>query len=119
VDFEKLTKLMMMTTSNQDGEALNALRMANKILLQEKKNWADVLQKTPPDKRHYPTYQPPTKNKRIAEMFELLKKEKRINQGTRQFIDDIELKFSLYGELTPKQKSAIEKIFFRYYNEEK
>jgi hypothetical protein len=119
MDFDKLTKLMMMTTSSHEGEALNALRMANKILLKEKKNWADILQKTSPAKRYYPTYQPPTKNKRIAEMFELLKKEKRMTQSTRQFIDDIELKFRLYGELTPKQKAAIEKIFFRYFKEEK
>jgi len=40
---EKLTRLMMLTASDSDGEALAALRMAQKILAEAKLNWAEVL----------------------------------------------------------------------------
>lgn len=41
-DVEKFTKLMQMTTSG-DGEALNAIRMANAMLKRLNMNWADLL----------------------------------------------------------------------------
>jgi len=42
--FEKFIKLMMMTTSPSDGEALNACRMANGLLLEANLDWRDFLQ---------------------------------------------------------------------------
>lgn len=42
---DKLIKFMMLTQSENDGEALNAMRMANKILKKENKTWVDVLGK--------------------------------------------------------------------------
>jgi hypothetical protein len=43
IDREKLCKLMRMTESENDGEALNALRAANRMLLAEQINWFEVL----------------------------------------------------------------------------
>lgn len=43
MDREKLAKIMAMTTSDTDPEALAALRMANKLLAAEKLTWEDVL----------------------------------------------------------------------------
>lgn len=43
LDRAKLAKLMAMTTSDQDGEALNALRMANKLIAGAKLSWPEVL----------------------------------------------------------------------------
>lgn len=43
MDNDRLSKLMAMTTSDNDGEALNALRMANKMLSAEKLTWEEVL----------------------------------------------------------------------------
>ena len=43
LDRGKLTKLLMLTTSDFDGEALSAIRMANSILKKEKLNWADII----------------------------------------------------------------------------
>jgi hypothetical protein len=40
---EKLRRLMMLTSSDKDGEALAALRMAQKVLVEAKVNWAEVL----------------------------------------------------------------------------
>jgi len=44
-----LGKLMMMTTSTHDGEALNALRAANRILARHKLSWREVLEGTRPN----------------------------------------------------------------------
>ena len=40
--FNKLRKTMMMTTSSNDNEALNALRIANKVIADEGYTWEDV-----------------------------------------------------------------------------
>ncbi len=41
--FEKFIKLMMMTTSPNEGECLNAVRMANSLLMEANLNWDDFL----------------------------------------------------------------------------
>lgn len=41
--FEKFIKLMMMTTSPNEGEALTATRMANALLLEANLNWDEFL----------------------------------------------------------------------------
>lgn len=45
IDRDRLSKLMMLTTSDFDGEALSALRMANQMLAKAKLNWDAVLKK--------------------------------------------------------------------------
>ena len=40
---EKFTRLMIMTTSSFDGEALNAIRMANAMLAEHNFNWEDFI----------------------------------------------------------------------------
>lgn len=42
--FEKFKKLMMMTASQNDGECLNAIRMANAFLAEANLNWDEFLQ---------------------------------------------------------------------------
>jgi hypothetical protein len=42
-DLERLVKLMSLTTSDFDGEALSALRKANEALAAAKLTWSDVL----------------------------------------------------------------------------
>jgi hypothetical protein len=119
MDYEKLTKLMMMTTSHHDGEALVALRMANKILEKEKKNWSEVLNGKHQKQQHY-TYQQPKaykpKDDITQNMFDLLNKDVRLSASTKQFINDLSIKYGIWGALTPKQQAAVEKIFYRYYS---
>lgn len=43
MDKERLIKLLMMTTSDNDGEALNAMRMANKMVKSSGLGWEDLL----------------------------------------------------------------------------
>ena len=42
---EKLVKVLNLTTSNHDGEALNAIRLANNILVLEKLTWEMVIER--------------------------------------------------------------------------
>lgn len=51
LDRERLAKLMAMTTSDKDPEALSALRMANKMLSAERTTWGDILRDVPRDIR--------------------------------------------------------------------
>jgi hypothetical protein len=44
IDFGRLLKILGMTNSNQDGEALAAIRAANKILNEAKTSWAQIVQ---------------------------------------------------------------------------
>lgn len=46
----KLIKFMMLTNSESEGEALNAIRMANKLLKKEGKTWEEVIN-SPTNKR--------------------------------------------------------------------
>ena len=43
LDRERLAKLLSMTSSGHDGEALTAIRQANRMLREHGKNWAEVL----------------------------------------------------------------------------
>ena len=40
---DKITKLLALTTSTFDGEALNAIRAANEILNEQDKTWEEVI----------------------------------------------------------------------------
>jgi hypothetical protein len=43
LDKDRLAKLLSMTSSDQDGEALTAIRKANELLRLNNKSWSDVL----------------------------------------------------------------------------
>ena len=45
MNVEMLTKLLMMTTSSHDGEALVAIRKANEMLARDRLNWQDVMKR--------------------------------------------------------------------------
>jgi hypothetical protein len=47
LDLDRLAKLMEVTTSGHDGEALNALRAANRLLSQAGETWSGVLGSAP------------------------------------------------------------------------
>lgn len=42
-DLTRIVKLLGMTGSEHDGEALNAIRLANKLIREGKTNWAEVM----------------------------------------------------------------------------
>ena len=54
MNYDRLIKLMMMTTSSHDGECLNAIRMANARLAEENMNWEEILKAPQPQQRRRP-----------------------------------------------------------------
>ena len=48
LDKDRLAKLLSMTSSDHDAEALAAMRKANELLRLNKKSWAEVLSDPPP-----------------------------------------------------------------------
>lgn len=52
LDTDRLVKLMRMTESSSDGEALNALRLANRMLREADMHWGDVLRAPRADRSH-------------------------------------------------------------------
>lgn len=43
LNLQRLYKLMMLTTSEHDGEALTAIRKANEVIRKRKTSWAKIL----------------------------------------------------------------------------
>lgn len=119
-------KLMMMTTSNSDGEALTALRKANKILADAKVSWIELLGAQKPDQSFRV---PPSKRPRrpepqwddvgdhdrrrphyvgsdIDEMFDKVFKQK-MSEGFASFIESIHIWWEQKGWLSKAQYDAL------------
>src|ERR1035437_5238070 len=60
------TKIMMLTTSSNDSEALAALRKANNILREPKVSWEELLNATAPKPADQSFRTPPSQRKRPA-----------------------------------------------------
>lgn len=129
LDRERLIKIMGLTTSNSDGEALSALRKANEILAGEKLTWAEVLKGGGPQvtvtvTRHAPAggdvqteeWVPPHLKDKVTIdlMFRSIYAQPRTgSEGFWQWLDDIHNRFGKYGQLTQGQYGALRKCYAR------
>lgn len=129
LDRERLIKIMGLTTSSSDGEALSALRKVNEILAGEKLSWAEVLapqgsvvnitlQHTPPQS-HYKAEEdwvaPHLKDKvTIDLMFRAIFSQPRTgNEGFWQWMDSVHQWYQEHGSLTPKQYQPLRQCYQR------
>jgi hypothetical protein len=53
MDLEKLIKILNLTTSDSDGEALAAIRTANSLLKKSGKTWEDMFKAVPKPEKPY------------------------------------------------------------------
>ena len=53
IDLIKLIKLLMLSTSDSDGEALSAIRHANQLVKKSNLTWEDVIKKANYKKKRY------------------------------------------------------------------
>lgn len=131
MDRERLTKLLAMTTSDNDGEALNALRMANKLLAAEQLTWEEVLGQ--PQHRgitvtvngHAARYSgmseaplqgewvPPhlTDAPTINMMFRTIQNCGAYYAANREFIDSVHNWWLRHKQLSVKQYNAIRRVY--------
>jgi hypothetical protein len=86
IDKDRLSKLMMMTTSENDGEALVALRMANKLLQRATVNWEQLLTGGGPTAKRgdKPSY------KQSREEYRAQTYNTRYGAGPRKFRDEFQ-----------------------------
>lgn len=129
MDKERLTKLMMMTTSDNDHEALAALRMANALISKEKVTWGEVLaaggstmtitlHRHAPQPHSYQTDEswvaPHLRDKVTIElMFRGVFAQPRSSHEVWQFLDSIHAKWQKHGVLTQGQYQALRRCYQR------
>lgn len=130
LDRDRLIKIMGLTTSDQDGEALSALRKANEMLAAEKVTWAEVLQahkqttinisapRAGPQSFHQSTddwIAPHLKDKvTIDLMFRAIYQQPRTgNEDFWQWLDSVHNDFNKKTFLTPGQYEAVRKCYGR------
>lgn len=122
LDRGKLIKIMMLSTSDADGECLNAIRAANSMLSKLKMNWEEVLSNhegTPTFdslwKRSYDAKPPRTPRDSFGytrqEWDAIIGRVDREVRGARDFIDSICDQWHETHRLTTRQKSAILKFY--------
>ena len=123
-------KLMMMTTSKNDAEALVALRKANKILADANVNWEELLDAAKPDqsfrvppskRRPEPSWEDTgeeiktggsgrrySNEQEINILFERVF-EKNLTEGFQAFVESVHLWWERRGFLTEGQYKAIKR----------
>lgn len=119
-----------MTTSENDGEALNAMRMANKLLTAEKATWEEVLaSRAAPSftmtvtRRDAPApykaedggwIAPHLKDKVIIDlMFRTIYSQPRSNEEFFQWVDSVHNRWQTHGNVTQAQYAALQRSYQR------
>jgi len=103
-DLLRLRKLLAMTASDLDGEALNAMRMANAILTRAKVHWIEIfnaIENADAAKRPAPTV-----SDEINSAFDTVLCSCR-EGGFRSFIESLQEQWERTGSLSPKQRGAL------------
>lgn len=103
MDMQKLSKLMMLTTSDNDYEALASLRKANSLVSAGGKTWSDLLLSV--------THKPSKDNTDdefnvVLSVFEYCG-EHITHQTTMDFLQSLERFYTKNGFLTFKQADAL------------
>ncbi len=129
LDHDKFIKIMMLTTSPADGEALVAIRKANAMLAAIKKNWEEILKSKGFDR---PT-EPPNWEEGFRKQYTnrytrryaydmhdddiekarlmLAACMQHVKGSARSFIESLNTAFEEHGSLTEKQFAALKKFY--------
>ena len=124
-DYGKLAKVMQLTQSSSDGEALAAIRMANAMLAKVNLNWAELIKndfEVPEDNlialregKHDRTFPPVYEQARqsdIEEIFACLMTAD-IEQNFMQVLQSIFSQYNRKRRLSIKQYNVICKAYIR------
>ncbi len=113
--FDRFVKVMMLTTSPIEGEALSATRMANSMLAAANLNWEEFLNARAPAA---PPSPPATSGKHhvdedIDEMFESVSANLDPESSFCEFIESLHEWWEKKGFLTEKQYAALKNSYER------
>jgi len=121
LDREKLAKLLALSTSDNEHEALGCLRAANRMVKAENMTWADVL--AGPEKSFrisitrtgepQEDWVPPhLKDKVVIDlMFKSIYAQPRTTDGFWQWLDDVHQKYLTFGQLSQGQYQALRRCY--------
>lgn len=107
MNLEKVVKLLNLTTSDSDGEALNAIRAANAFLAKTRVTWNDVIE----SKRARRT------ESSVGEMLSRLRACKLRNRK-RAFLSSLEKCYRTKGMLTERHERLLREIYKQFFKEE-
>lgn len=116
---EQFTKLMMMTTSPNDNEALTAIRKANAMLAASNNNWQDFIKGKVKMVSTYETQTDSdssnkhTNAQEINMWFDEICSNPRTSLGFLDFIESVRSWWEQKGFLTDKQYEAIKSAYER------
>ena len=102
----RLLKLLRLTTSPHDGEALAAIRKANEMLSSRKLEWASLILPTAPP----PKQKSSARDDVIEQMFDFLESA-RLSESSREFVESLRDYWDRLGDLTEKQHAALTKTY--------
>lgn len=117
----KLIKLMMMTTSPNDGEALTAIRKANALLAEANVNWEEFINAVETNKQSKPSSNRSSDFEDVSvgnkfkdadvinTMFERAYRRTPPGSSFREFLDSVHMWFEINGDLTEKQYLALKR----------
>jgi len=114
--FEKFIKLMMMTTSPNDGEVLTAIRMANATLIEANLNWDEFLRGKAKITGDAPTVHSGKQYDNadeINQMFDAVLKSVKPGTSFHKFLESVHDWWDVRGSLTEKQYKALRKTYER------
>lgn len=124
-DYDKLAKVMQLTQSSSDGEALAAIRMANAMLAKVNLNWAELIKndfEVPEDNlialragehdRTFPPVYEQARQSDIEEIFACLMTAD-IEQNFMQVLQSIFSQYNRKRKLSIKQYNVICKAYVR------
>ena len=111
----KLIKILMLTTSENDGEALSAARMANSILKNEGLVWSQVEIRAYIERpKKVPTYSKPSEPKNdepdLDDIFDYVLTETP-DWFDSTFVEDLYEKWESGRTLTVKQRESLLKVY--------
>ena len=110
---DKIAKLLNLSKSDNDNEALAAIRLANKRLAEKGLSW-DVVLLPKPKTLSVSGYKPPyneddENHEALMEIFEIVLEKAR--GKTQEFVASVYKQYKQTGRLSPKQLDILMKIY--------
>ena len=118
---QRLVKILNLTSSENDHEALVAIRHANKLLLKESLTWGKLLQRDATKYEFKASYEEATDDEdeededyeeNVTNIFESILKSTQ-SKNTMSFVESVYGQYKKKGYLSPKQTQAIQDIYDR------
>ena len=113
MDTQKLVKLLNLSDSSNDGEALNSIRFANSLLKKDKLTWSQLIQSVKPQSEPFKQHKQNTYSQSVDEIEDMLNVclENVTSESGLEFIESLAEHYHKRGRLSEKQINALKKWY--------